>query len=62
MMSLDFFGVIDSQRACRRFSSDLVDEGDVDGMLESASHAPSAENSQPWVFIVSFRMTRSGEK
>jgi len=51
-MSFDFFGIIDSQRACRRFSADPVDEGDIDRMLESASHAPSAENSQPWVFVV----------
>ncbi|MGH9086308.1 MAG: nitroreductase family protein [Acidimicrobiales bacterium] len=40
------------QRACRRFTDEPVDEGDLTRMLEAATHAPSAENRQPWVFVV----------
>lgn len=40
------------QRACRRFTDELVDAGDIARMLEAATHAPSAENRQPWVFVV----------
>jgi nitroreductase len=40
------------QRACRRFTDELVDERDLTRMLEAATHAPSAENRQPWVFVV----------
>jgi nitroreductase len=42
-----------SQRACRRFDPDgKVLDADLELMLESAVHAPSAENSQPWSFVV----------
>ena len=40
------------QRACRSFAPDLVPDDDVARMLDAAVHAPSAENAQPWVFIV----------
>ncbi len=48
----EFFEVVLSQRACRQFSSDPVDEGLIERCLEAATHAPSAENLQPWRFIV----------
>jgi nitroreductase len=41
-----------SQRACRRYLPDPVDDDDLASMLEAATHAPSAENRQPWVFVV----------
>jgi nitroreductase len=42
-----------AQRACRRFDPDgKVLDADLELMLESAVHAPSAENSQPWSFVV----------
>jgi nitroreductase len=42
-----------AQRACRRFDPDAkVPDADVEQMLQSAVHAPSAENTQPWSFIV----------
>ncbi len=41
-----------SQRGCRAFSGDPVDDADIETILEAATHAPSAENRQPWVFVV----------
>ncbi len=46
------FAVVTGQRACRRFAPDPVPDGDIARMLDAAVHAPSAENSQPWVFVV----------
>jgi nitroreductase len=47
-----FFDVVVRQRACRSFAPDLVPDHDVARMLDAAVHAPSAENAQPWVFVV----------
>jgi nitroreductase len=42
-----------AQRACRRFDPDgKVLDADIEQMLQSAVHAPSAENTQPWSFVV----------
>lgn len=42
-----------AQRACRRFDPDgEVSDADVKQMLDAAVHAPSAENTQPWSFVV----------
>jgi nitroreductase len=48
----DFFDVALKQRACRDFSDEPVPDEDVERILRAATHAPSAENTQPWVFIV----------
>jgi nitroreductase len=48
----DFFRVARSQRAHRSFGADPVPDDDVVRILEAATWAPSAENSQPWVFVV----------
>jgi nitroreductase len=48
----DFFDVVRTQRAARTFLSDDVDDATIDEILTAATHAPSAENSQPFVFIV----------
>jgi nitroreductase len=47
-----FFDVVVRQRACRHFAPDPVPDVDVATMLDAAVHAPSAENAQPWVFVV----------
>jgi nitroreductase len=47
-----FFEVVLGQRACRAFTDEDVPDGDLVRMLEAAVHAPSAENAQPWVFVV----------
>jgi nitroreductase len=45
--------VMRAQRACRRFDPDgKVLDSDIEEMLASAVHAPSAENTQPWSFVV----------
>ena len=48
----DFFEVVDTQRAARSFLPDDVDDQTIARILTAATHAPSAENSQPFVFIV----------
>jgi nitroreductase len=48
----DFFEVVHTQRAARSFLPDDVDDGTVARILTAATHAPSAENSQPTVFVV----------
>jgi nitroreductase len=50
--SREFFDVVLHQRACRAFSDRPVSEDLLDRCLRAATHAPSAENLQPWVFIV----------
>jgi nitroreductase len=47
-----FFDMAARQRACREFRDDPVDEATVLRLLEVATRAPSAENTQPWVFVV----------
>lgn len=48
----DFFDVVLTQRAARSFRPDDVDDATISRILTAATHAPSAENSQPFVFIV----------
>jgi nitroreductase len=48
----DFFEVVETQRAARSFLPDDVDDETVARILTAATHAPSAENSQPFVFVV----------
>lgn len=40
------------QRACRAFADSPVLDEDLVTMLRAATHAPSAENRQPWIFVV----------
>jgi nitroreductase len=47
-----FFDVVHRQRACRAFRTDAVDDDVIERVLDAATFAPSAENRQPWVFIV----------
>lgn len=47
-----FFEVVLGQRACRQFRDEPLDDGLVERCLRAATHAPSAENRQPWVFVV----------
>jgi nitroreductase len=48
----EFFDVVMTQRAARSFEPEDIDDGAVRQILTAATHAPSAENSQPFVFIV----------
>lgn len=49
---VDFFAVVRGQRAHRRFDAADVDDALVERCLEAATRAPSAENRQPWEFVV----------
>ena len=51
-MSIDFFTVVDTQRALRRFRSDPVPDAILRRVLEAATHAPSARGAEPWFFVV----------
>src|SRR5438105_13048458 len=48
----DFFEVVHHQRACRNFAPEDVPDELVAQLLDAAVFAPSAENKQPWVFVV----------
>jgi len=48
----DLFDVVHRQRACREFADKDVDDSLVEKVLDAATFAPSAENKQPWVFVV----------
>jgi nitroreductase len=48
----DFFAVVHSQRACRDFATDDVPDEFLGQVLDAATFAPSAENKQPWDFVV----------
>jgi len=51
-MGASFFDTVLRQRACRQFSDRPVDDDLIELCLRAATHAPSAENLQPWVFVV----------
>ena len=48
----DFFEVVHHQRACRDFAPEGVPDDLVAQVLDAAVFAPSAENKQPWAFVV----------
>ena len=48
----DLFAVIHRQRAARSFSSEPVPDEALARVLDAATFAPSAENRQPWEFVV----------
>ena len=48
----DFFDVVARQRAYRAFSNEAIDDDTIGRLLTAATFAPSAENKQPWEFVV----------
>ena len=40
------------RRSTRAFSPDPLEAGDLEALLEAARWAPSANNEQPWIFLV----------
>jgi nitroreductase len=52
MSDSEFFDVVRRQRAHRAFSDRPLEDELVASVLEAATYAPSAENRQPWEFIV----------
>jgi nitroreductase len=51
-VSDSFFDVVARQRAYRSFSEEPVDDETIAHILTAATFAPSAENKQPWEFVV----------
>ncbi len=49
---MSFFDLVARQRACRSFSTEPVADDVVAQLLTAATFAPSAENKQPWEFVV----------
>jgi len=49
---MDVLDVIRTRRSIRRYTADLVSEEDINRILEAGRWAPSADNSQPWTFVV----------
>lgn len=49
---MDFFEVVKARRSVRSFTEDPVKEEDILKIIDAARRAPSAENEQPWHFIV----------
>ena len=52
MSDADLFAVIHRQRACRAFADRDVTDDELTKVLDAATFAPSAENRQPWEFVV----------
>lgn len=50
--TMDLFDAIYTQRAIRSFKSDPVPRAAITKLIEAATKAPSAGNSQPWAFVV----------
>jgi nitroreductase len=48
----ELFAVVHRQRACRSFSDEPLDDDLIARVLDAATFAPSAENRQPWEFVV----------
>jgi len=49
---VEFFAVVDTQRALRRFRPDPVGVHEIRRILDAATRAPSARGAEPWVFVV----------
>jgi nitroreductase len=49
---MEFFAVVDTQRALRRFLPDPVPAAAIRRVLEAATRAPSARGAEPWNFVV----------
>lgn len=52
MTDRDLFAVVGRQRACREFAATPVTDAELAPLLDAATHAPSAENKQPWEFVI----------
>ncbi|MEJ5308731.1 MAG: nitroreductase family protein [Anaerolineae bacterium] len=49
---MDALEVIFTRRSIRRYTNEAVTEDNIKTLLEAGMNAPSANNSQPWHFIV----------
>lgn len=49
---MDFLEVVKTRRSIRRYKPDPVSDEIINRLIDAARHAPSADNIQPWEFIV----------
>ena len=49
---MEFFDSIQGRKSIRRFKQTLVPDEDIKKILDAGRRAPSANNTQPWSFIV----------
>ena len=49
---MEFFAVVETQRALRRFRPDAGRGHELRRILDAATRAPSARGAEPWVFVV----------
>jgi len=49
---LDLIEIIRTRRSIRRFKSTTIPDHLINSLIDSARHAPSAGNIQPWEFII----------
>jgi len=49
---MDFLEVVKTRRSIRRYRSDPVSDEIIHQLIDAARHAPSADNIQPWEFIL----------
>lgn len=51
-MTNDLIKIIKERRSVRRFTKEPIDKEVIREIIQAGRYAPSAENSQPWKFIV----------
>ncbi len=51
-LAMDLFDAIEGRKSIRRFRSDPVPDEVIARVLEAGRRAPSANNTQPWSFLV----------
>jgi len=49
---MDLFNAIQGRKSIRRFKQTPVPDDDIRKIIDAARQAPSANNTQPWSFIV----------
>jgi nitroreductase len=49
---MDLITAIRGRRSCRSYATEPLDDATIEGLLESATWAPSPANNQPWEFVV----------
>ncbi len=49
---MDLFDAIQGRKSIRRFKQTLVPDEDLNKILDAGRFAPSANNSQPWRFVI----------
>ena len=52
MISNEIITAIHTRRSIRKFTSQPIDDGHIDEILEAGRWAPSGLNNQPWSFVI----------